>query len=80
LPTIWFLDNCKGHIEHFRSWRMQEWKDEHVKATRDDKKMTVKWSDFCRNIEFLGAMNPVWYEMPESDWQPWGLFRARRAA
>ena len=78
LTTIWFLDNCPGHIEHFRSWRMQEWKDEHVKSTRDDKKMTVKWSDFCRNIEFLGALNPVWYDMPDSDWQPWGLFRNRR--
>lgn len=61
LPTIWFMDNCQGHIEHFNSWRYQEFKHEHVRAVKSTKKETEKWSDFCKNIEFLGVENPVFY-------------------
>jgi len=62
LPTLWFFDNCKGHIEHFRNWRMVDWKQEHVKATKTTKRPSEKWSDFCRNLEFLGGLNPCWYD------------------
>ena len=61
-PTIWFFDTCKGHIEHFRNWRMVDWRQEHVKAVKTVKRTSEKWSDFCRNLEFLGALSPVWYE------------------
>ncbi len=60
-PTLWFLDSCPLHIEHFMNWRWADWKQEHVKAIRDSKKPTEKWSDFCRNLEFLGAHDPVFY-------------------
>lgn len=61
-PTIWFFDNCKGHIEHFRNWRLVDFKQEHVKAVRTVKRESEKWSDFCRNLEFLGALSPAFYE------------------
>jgi hypothetical protein len=66
LPTIWFMDNCKGHIEHFNSWRMVDYKMESVKATREVKRESEKYSDFCRNLEFLGALNPVYYQQEVS--------------
>jgi len=79
-PTLWFLDNCKGHIEHFKSWRYVDYKQEHVKATRTVKKESQKWSDFCRNVEFLGALNPVYYDRVENEnWHKSKLFQGRRA-
>lgn len=82
LPTIWFLDNCRGHIEHFKSWRYVDWKQEHVKATRIVKRESEKFSDFSRNIEFLGALNPVWYQMHENNnyWEQSRRFQGQRAA
>jgi hypothetical protein len=77
-PTLWFLDNCKGHIEHFKSWRYVDYKQEHVKATRTVKKESQKWSDFCRNVEFLGALNPVYYDRVENEnWHKSKLFQGR---
>lgn len=61
-PTLWFFDSCKHHIEHFRNFRFVDWKQEHVKAVKTVKRQSEKWSDFCRNLEFLGALSPVWYE------------------
>lgn len=61
-PTLWFFDTCKGHIEHFRNWRLVDWRQEHVKAVKTVKRESEKWSDFCRNMEFLGALSPAWYE------------------
>lgn len=78
LPTIWFLDNCRHHIEHFKSWRYVDWKQEHVKATRVVKRESEKFSDFCRNLEFLGNLNPVWYQPVESHWQKSNLFQGNR--
>lgn len=80
LPTLWFLNNCKGHDEHFKSWRYVDWKQEHVKAVKTVKKESEKWSDYCRNMEFLGALNPVWYEAKKSDYKPSTLFQGRRVA
>lgn len=82
MPTLWFLDCCKVHIEHFDKWRLVDFKQEHVKATRTIKRPSEKWSDFCRNIEFLAALDPVFYQMPsESDnRKPLFLFRGRRNA
>jgi hypothetical protein len=80
LPTIWFLDNCTGHIEHFRSWRYVDWKQENVKAVKVVKRESEKWSDYCRNLEFLGALNPVWYDKVKTDYRPWNLYNGRRAA
>jgi len=65
LPTLWFLDSCPVHIEHFDKWRLVDFKQEHVKAVRTVKRPSEKWSDFCRNIEFLAALDPIWYPMPE---------------
>ena len=78
LPTLWFFDSCRGHREHFNSWRFVDWKQEHVKAVRDVKRESEKWSDYCRNLEFLGALNPVWYPMvkPKFDYKP--MFRGGR--
>jgi hypothetical protein len=61
-PTLWFFDSCPVHIEHFRNWRTVDFKQEHVKAVRTVKRMSEKWSDFCRNLEFLGALSPVYYD------------------
>ena len=81
LPTIWFTDNCRGHIEHFNSWRMVDYKQEHVKATREVKRESEKYSDFCRNLEFLGALNPVYYRQEQSSsYEPSGLFQGRMVA
>jgi len=79
LPTIWFFDNCRGHIEHFKSWRMVDFKQEHVKAVKTVKKESQKFSDFPRNLEFLGALNPVWYDMRVSNqYEPTQLFHGQR--
>jgi hypothetical protein len=81
LPTIWFTDNCKGHIEHFNSWRMVDFKQDHVKATRDIKRESEKFSDYTRNIEFLGCLNPVYYRQDiQSNFEPSRLFQGRRVA
>lgn len=81
LPTIWFTDNCKNHIEHFNSWRMVDFKQEHVKATRDVKRESEKYSDFCRNLEFLGALNPVYYRQETPTfYEPSRLFQGRRVS
>jgi len=78
-PTIWFLDNCTGHMEHMKSWRYIDFKQAHVKATRTTKRESEKWSDFCRNLEFLGALNPVYYdETPSATWHQSRLFQGRR--
>jgi hypothetical protein len=74
-PTLWILDSCPQHVEHLLNWRWADWKQEHVKAIRDSKKPTEKWSDFCRNLEFLGAHDPVFYrprveEEVERRWFP----------
>ena len=79
-PTIWFLDNCTGHIEHFRSWRYIDYKQAAVKAVRTTKQESEKWSDYCRNIEFLGALNPVYYDNLKNDkWHRSSLFQGGRA-
>ena len=79
LPTIWFMDTCKTHIEHFNSWRHIDWKQEAVKAVRTTKRESEKWNDFPRNLEFLGALNPVFYTPTKSNYEPSGLFQGRRA-
>ena len=81
LPTLWFMDNCKGHIEHFNSWRMVDFHQEHVKATREIKRESEKFSDYTRNLEFLGALNPVYYKPEKSSfYEPSRLFQGRRVA
>jgi hypothetical protein len=79
MPTIWFLDSCPVHNEHMRSWRYIDYKQEHVKASRTVKRESEKWSDFPRNLEFLGAFNPVWYRSSDDDnWHRSELFQGRR--
>lgn len=79
LPTVWFLDNCRHHIEHFKSWRYVDWKQDHVKASRVVKRESEKYSDFCRNLEFLGCLNPVFYtRTQESHWNRSNLFQGNR--
>lgn len=80
LPTIWFLDNCRGHIEHFKSWRYVDWKQEHVKAVKTVKRESEKYSDYCRNLEFMGALDPVWWERKKEFYEPSNLFQGRKAA
>jgi hypothetical protein len=80
LPTLWFLDNCRGHIEHFKSWRYVDWKQEHVKAVRTVKRESEKYSDYCRNLEFLGALNPAFYDRKKEFYEPSNLFQGRQAA
>jgi len=80
-PTIWFLDNCTGHMDHFRSWRYIDFKQAAVKAVRTTKRESEKWSDYCRNLEFLGAFNPVYYENVKDDkWHRSSLFQGRKRA
>jgi hypothetical protein len=82
LPTIWFLDNCRRHVEHFKSWRYVDWKQEHVKAVKTVKRESEKNSDYCRNLEFLGCLNPVYYQMHDNSdyWEPTKRFQGQRVA
>uniref|UniRef100_A0A6M3J8J7 Putative terminase n=1 Tax=viral metagenome TaxID=1070528 RepID=A0A6M3J8J7_9ZZZZ len=68
LPTLWFFETCRGHIEHFRNWRTIEYKQEHTKAQKDEKAIMQRWSDYCRNLEFLGAQNPVYYAQAQQEY------------
>lgn len=63
LPTLWFLDNCTKHVEHFKQWRYVDYKQEFVKAVKVVKREGQKYSDYPRNLEFLGCIDPVWYSM-----------------
>uniref|UniRef100_A0A6H1ZM33 Putative terminase n=1 Tax=viral metagenome TaxID=1070528 RepID=A0A6H1ZM33_9ZZZZ len=74
MPTLWFLDTCPVHIEHFDKWRLVDFKQEHVKATRTVKRESEKWSDFCRNIEFLAALDPAYYQLPDGNENRKNLF------
>jgi hypothetical protein len=79
LPTLWILDHCRGHIEHLNSWRYVDWKQEHVKAVKEVKRESEKYSDFCRNLEFLGALNPVFYTQSKNHhWEASKLFQGQR--
>ena len=78
-PTIWFMDNCKGHIEHLNSWRYIDFKQEHVKAVKTVKRESEKYSDYCRNLEFLGALNPVFYHRVKGKYNRSSLFQGRAA-
>jgi hypothetical protein len=80
LPTIWFLDSCRRHIEHFKSFRKVPWKQEHVKATRDVMRDSEKFSDYPRNLEFLGNLSPVFWTKQESHWERSRLFQGNRRA
>jgi hypothetical protein len=80
LPTLWFLDCCPGHIEHFKNWRYVDFKLEHVKATRTVKRESQKYSDYCRNLEFLGNLNPAYYERKHEHYSPSRLFQGQRSA
>jgi hypothetical protein len=78
LPTLWFLDNCKAHIEHFKSWRYVDFKMEHVKAVRVVKRTSEKFNDFPRNMEYLACLNPIFYTPKKEDYIPTRLFQGRR--
>lgn len=78
LPTLWFLDTCPVHIQHFNSWRYVDWQQEHVKAIKETKRESEKYSDMCRNLEFLGCLNPVFYETKKTPWEGQKLFQGRR--
>ena len=77
IPTLWFFENCHEHIEHFRNWRTRDYRTEEAKATHDDRKMIQKWSDFCRNLEFLGNLNPVFYNSLQNIYEPPHQFTGR---
>lgn len=77
-PTIWFLDNCRGHIEHFHSWRYVDYQMEHVKAVKTTKRESEKWSDYPKNIEFLGVLNPVFYQERQAPWEGSRYFQGNR--
>lgn len=80
LPTLWIMDNCQNHITHLKNWRTRDWKTDEAKAVHDDRRITQKYSDFCRNLEFLGALDPVWYPQDAYDYDeiPAQLFNGRR--
>lgn len=81
-PTLWFMDTCKRHIEHFKNFRKIDWKQENVKANKVVKRDSEKYSDFPRNIEFLGSLDPVWYDMDsinENYWEERRPFQGQRA-
>jgi hypothetical protein len=80
LPTLWFLDNCKTHVEHFKSWRYVDYKMEHVKATRVVKRKSEKFSDMCRNVEFLACLNPIFYTPRLETYEPYYRFQGNRRA
>jgi hypothetical protein len=80
LPTLWFLDNCKAHIEHFKAWRYVDFKLEHVKAVRVVKRTSDKYNDFPRNMEYLAALNPVFYTPKHDYYEPSRLFQGNRRA
>ena len=77
LPTLWVFENCREHIEHFRNWRSIDYRTELARATHDDRRLTQKWSDFCRNMEFLGNLNPVFYSSALNTYEPRHQFTGR---
>ena len=44
-PTLWFLDNCEEHIEHFRHWRQP---DSVLPVFLQRSHMIRSGSDICR--------------------------------
>ena len=78
IPTLWIFDRCVGHIEHFRNWRARDWKTESAREDKDEKKILQKYSDYCRNLEFLGALNPVFYQEKSSSYEPRRFFQRSR--
>lgn len=80
LPTLWILDNCPKHIDNYKTWRYVDFKQEFVKAVKSIKRESDKHNDFCRNLEFLGLLDPVWYHtQKENYWQRSRLFQGREA-
>jgi hypothetical protein len=83
-PTIWFLDNCRKHIEQIEGWRYVDHVQERTKATRTTKRESEKNQDFCRNMEFMGSHNPVYYTSLKEDsdnyWDQSRRFQGQRAA
>jgi hypothetical protein len=81
-PTIWILDNCRKHIEQIEGWRYVDFVQERVKATRTTKRESEKNQDFCRNLEFLGSHNPVYWNMREVEDDYWqrSRFQGQRIA
>lgn len=70
MPTLWVMNDCEGHVEHFTHFRYKDYKDPHLKATRDAPRPDShedKYSDYCRNLEFLGAENPVYFNFPDME-------------
>ena len=60
-PTLWFMDTCRNHIDSFRNWRVAQ-NDNEVGAMKKTRRAIQKWSDFCRNMEYLANLNPVHYK------------------
>ena len=80
LPTLWIMNDCKGHIEHFTHFRYKAYKDPHLKATRDAPRPDShedKYSDYCRNLEFLGAANPVFFHQSKQQYAPRQAFQGQ---
>lgn len=82
LPTLWIMDSCPKHIEQIDGWRYVDFVQEKVKATRTIKRESEKNQDFCRNLEFLGVLNPVVWNLHKEDnyWEPSKLFHGNRRA
>ena len=54
LPTIWILDNCKIVAKSLKNWRLEEWANNSVNATKERKEVPQqKWSHFPMVIECL---------------------------
>ena len=81
LPTLWFFDNCMGHVEHFEKFRYKQWKDKNAAALKDVPRPDAhedKYSDYCRNLEFLGAFDPIYYyQEPDTDYKPRKRFQGK---
>jgi len=54
LPTIWILDNCRITAKSFKNWRLEEWVNNSVNATKERKEIPQqRWSHFCQVVECL---------------------------
>jgi hypothetical protein len=63
------------------NFRKIDFKQEQVKAVKNVKRESDKYSDFCRNLEFLGIEAPVWYDMDsinDNYWEERRPFQGQR--
>jgi len=60
LPTIWFFNTCREHIDSFKNARYDEWANRDQMEVKEMKeKIVPRWSHFCMTIECMLKDNAI---------------------